>query len=80
MYIVGIIVDDYSPFTSMGWVLILVGVLLVVLPYISRIIPGAERLPWFILFVYRRDGFYFATSPLLILISLISILFNRSGR
>ena len=80
MYIVGIIVDDYSPFTSMGWVLILVGVLLVVLPYISRIIPDAERLPWFILFVYRRDGFYFATSPLLILISLISILFNRSGR
>ena len=80
MYIAGIMVDDYSPFTSMGWVLILVGVLFVALPYLSRVIPGAERVPWFILYVYKRDGFYFATSPLLILISLISILFNRSGR
>ena len=60
--------------------MILVGVLLVVLPYISRVIPGVERVPWFILYVYRRDGFYFATSPLLVLLSLISILFNRSGR
>jgi len=75
-----VIMDDYSPFTSMGWVLILVGILFVALPYISRVIPGSERVPWLILYVYRRDGFYFATSPLLILISIISILFNRSGR
>jgi len=80
VYIAGIMVDDNSPFTSMVWVLILVGVLFVVLPYLSRVIPGAERVPWFIIYVYRRDGFYFATSPLLILISLIAILFNRSGR
>ena len=79
MYIVGIIVDDYSPFTSMGRILILVGLLLVVLPNISRVIPGVERIPWFILYVYRRDGFYFVTSSLLILLSLISILFNRSS-
>ena len=80
MYIVVVIVDDYSPFTSMGWVLILLGILFVALPYISRVIPGAERVPWFILYVYRLDGFYFATSPLLILISIIYILFNGSGR
>jgi hypothetical protein len=63
----------------MGWVLILVGVLFVALPYLSRVIPGVERVPWYIIYVYRRDGFYFATSPLLILLSLISILFSRSS-
>ena len=80
MYIAEIMVDEYSPFTSLGLVLILVGILFVALPYLSRVIPVTERVPWFILYVYKRDDFYFATSPLLILISLISILFNRSGR
>jgi len=64
----------------MGWVLILLGALLVALPYISRIIPNAERIPWFILYVYKREGFYFATSPILILLSILSIFLNRSSR
>lgn len=63
----------------MGWLLILVGALLVALPYISRLIPNVERIPWFILYVYRREGFYFATSPILILFSLLSIFLNRSN-
>ena len=60
----------------MGWILILLGVIFVALPYISRIIPDIERIPWWILWVYRSNGFTFATSPLLIFISLLSILLN----
>jgi hypothetical protein len=68
--------DNYSPFTSLGWMLILLGAIFVALPYIVRFVPSLERVPWWILWVYKRDGFYFATSPLLIFISLISLLLS----
>jgi hypothetical protein len=64
----------------MGWVLIILGIIFVALPYISRIVPDIERIPWWILWVYRRDGFYFATSPLLIFISLASLLWSLIRR
>jgi hypothetical protein len=48
----------------------------VLLPVITRNLPTLERLPWFILWVYKTDGFYFATSPLLIVLSLLSLLYN----
>ena len=70
--------DEYTPFTSMGWILILLGAIFVALPYFTRLVPSIERIPWIILYVYKRDGFYFATSPLLIVISLISLFLNRS--
>ena len=70
--------DEYTPFTSMGWILILLGAIFVALPYITQLVPSIERIPWFILYVYRRDGFYFATSPLLIVLSLLSLFINRS--
>ena len=70
--------DEYTPFSSMGWILILLGAIFVALPYITRLVPNIERIPWVILYVYKRDGFYFATSPLLIVVSLISLFLNRS--
>lgn len=70
--------DEYTPFTSMGWMLILLGAIFVALPYLSRMIPDIERIPWFILYIYKRDGFYFATSPLLIVLSLLSLFLNRN--
>jgi hypothetical protein len=72
----------YRPFTILGLLLIVSGLLLVLLPFLARHLPSLEKLPWIILWVYRRDGFYFATSPLLIIVSLISLLlniFNRPG-
>jgi hypothetical protein len=72
--------DEYRPFTALGWTLILLGVLFVVLPYLSRLVPNMERLPWYIVYVYRSDGFYFATSPLLILLSLLSMLWGYLRR
>jgi len=46
----------------------------------DSIIPSLEKVPWIILWVYRRDGFFFATSPLLIIISAVSLLLSLYGR
>jgi hypothetical protein len=72
--------DEYRPFAAMGWILILLGVLFVALPYLARLVPGVERLPWYIVYVYRSDGFMFATSPLLIMLSIISLLWSYLRR
>jgi len=72
--------DEYRPFAAMGWILILLGVLFVALPYLARLVPSVERLPWYIVYVYRSDGFMFATSPLLILLSVISLLWGYMRR
>jgi len=72
--------DEYRPFAAVGWTLILLGVLFVALPYLTRLVPNIERLPWYIVYVYRSDGFYFATSPILILLSLLSLLWGYVRR
>jgi len=70
----------YRPFTTLGLVLIACGLILVALPFVIRSMPSLERVPWIILWVYRRDGFFFATSPLLIIISAVSLLISLYGR
>lgn len=70
----------YRPFTMMGLILILSGLVLVLLPIVARHIPSLDRLPWVLVWVYRKDGFYFVTSPLLIIISLVSIIVNLYGK
>ncbi|MBN2335403.1 hypothetical protein JXL21_07555 [Candidatus Bathyarchaeota archaeon] len=72
--------EPYREFSALGWVLILLGLLFVALPYVMKVAPSVERLPWYIIWVYRRDGFYFATSPPLILLSLLSVLWNTLRR
>jgi hypothetical protein len=66
--------DEISPFTVVGALLILMGIIFVALPYMERVVPDLDRIPWIILRVYRSEGFTFATSPLLIIISVISVL------
>ena len=70
----------YRPFTVMGLILILSGLVLVLLPIVARHIPSLDRMPWILVWVYRKDGFYFVTSPLLIIISLVSIIVNLYGK
>ena len=70
----------WRPFTTLGLLLIVSGILLVLLPFIARILPSIDRVPWILIWVYRRDGFFFATSPLLIIISLLSLLAQLYGR
>ncbi|TEU10021.1 hypothetical protein E3J20_05005 [Candidatus Bathyarchaeota archaeon] len=70
----------YRPLTAMGLILILSGIILVMLPFIARHLPNLEKLPWILIWVYRKNGFYFVTSPLLIILSIISILLNLYGK
>ena len=72
--------ETYREFSVLGWFLIALGLIFVALPYLVRAVPSIERLPWFILWVYRSDGFYFATSPLLIFLSIISFLWSYLRR
>ena len=64
----------------MGLILILSGIILVMLPFIARHLPNLEKLPWILIWVYRKNGFYFVTSPLLIILSIISIVLNLYGK
>ncbi len=64
---------EHNPYTLVGILLILLGLIFVALPYFSRFIDF-ERIPWIILYVYKSDGFTFATSPLLLIISVLLLL------
>jgi hypothetical protein len=63
------------PLTWIGVSLILIGVALVLLPIIGRYVDLA-RIPWWLVYVYRSNGFYFVTSPLLIMLSLLSVVIH----
>ena len=71
--------DEANPLTLLGILLILLGVVFVALPYLSRAVD-VEKIPWIILYVYRRDGFTFATSPILLLISALSLILAYARR
>lgn len=61
------------PLTWLGIALILVGVAFVLLPILGKVID-LSRIPSWLIFVYRSNGFYFVTSPLLICISALSFI------
>lgn len=66
----------------LGIVLMVLGALLFIVPLVLEKMPSLESVPWILLYVYRRDGFVFVTSPILIIISILSLLWSiltRSG-
>jgi hypothetical protein len=68
-------------FYLIGAVLILLGVAFFLIPLLSS--TGAlnnVKIPWFLLYVYKSSGFYFVTSPVLILITLITIVILLARR
>jgi len=71
--------DEVNPSTLLGILLILLGVVFVALPYLSRVVD-VEKIPWIILYVYRRDGFTFATSPILLFLSVLSLILAYARR
>jgi len=74
-------VDEwYRSFAWLGAIMILLGVLFVAIPYLIRYAPEIEKLPPILLYIYRKDGFYFATSPILILISIMLMLASLFSR
>jgi len=67
-----LVVDEwYRSFAWLGAIMILLGVLFLAIPYLIRYAPEIEKLPPILLYVYRKDGFYFATSPILIIVSIV---------
>ncbi len=69
--------DYLESLSSVGWLLLAAGAILVLLPLVARILPSTvdiEKTPPILLYVYRKDNFVFITSPLLLLISFASIL------
>lgn len=66
-------IERYHPLTVLGVTLIIVGAILVALPLLAKYTPSLEKLPSILVYVYHRDNFYFVTSPILILISIVSI-------
>lgn len=61
------------PLTWLGIALTLVGAALVLLPILGKYID-LSRIPSWLIYVYRSDGFYFITSPLLLALSAISLI------
>ena len=61
------------PLTWLGIGFILIGVALVLVPILSKVID-LRAIPSWIVYFYRSDGFIFVTSPLLIILSIVSFL------
>jgi len=64
----------YHEVTLIGLILVILGFILILLPFLSKFLPSIERIPSIIWWSYKRDNFYFATSPILIIISTISLI------
>lgn len=58
----------------LGAALIALGAIFLVAPLLLERLPSLENAPWIILYVYRKDGFTFVTSPILIIISVLFLL------
>lgn len=67
---------ELSFYQILGILFLMLGLLFFVAPILLKTIPSPENIPWYILFVYRREGFVFVTSPVLITISIIALLLN----
>jgi hypothetical protein len=57
-----------------GILCMILGALLFIAPLLLEQLPSLRNLPWILLYIYRRDGFVFVTSPLLLIISVVSLL------
>ncbi|MDI6642879.1 MAG: hypothetical protein QMD95_02375 [Candidatus Hodarchaeaceae archaeon] len=61
------------PLTWLGIALILIGVAFVLLPIIGKYVDFLQVPSWLV-YVYHSDGFYFVTSPILIVLSLLAFI------
>lgn len=59
--------------TWLGVALILVGVALVLLPILGKYID-LSQVPSWLIYIYHSNGFYFVTSPLLLVLSIAAFI------
>lgn len=64
---------SYQAFVIPGLILIVLGVILVAIPFLVKIAPSIQNVSPILIWVYKGDGFYFVTSPIMIIISLVSL-------
>ncbi|KXB02025.1 hypothetical protein AKJ44_01620 [candidate division MSBL1 archaeon SCGC-AAA261F17] len=57
----------------LGVILILLGVTLILIPTLGKFIQ-LEKIPDWLIYVYESDGFYFVTSPILLLITILTVI------
>jgi hypothetical protein len=65
---------SYPPFTLIGIIFIVAGIILVVLPLIAQHLPSLQKIPWILIWTYKSGNFVFVTSPILIIITIISFI------
>lgn len=72
----------FSYLQVFGAALIMLGLILFILPVLMERLPSLEDIPWILVYFYRSGNFTFVTSPILIIISVLSLLLYllSSGR
>ena len=72
------LVLDYTVYTIIGLVLVALGLLTLLIPTMleSGILQWLNRIPPIFLYVYRGDSFVFVTSPILIVVSVLFLLYR----
>lgn len=59
--------------TWLGVALIFIGVALVLFPILGKYID-LSQVPSWLIYIYHNNGFYFVTSPLLLMLSLATVI------
>ncbi len=66
--------EAFHLFQVLGILLIILGAMLFLVPTLLKRIPSLEKIPWILLYIYRKDTVLFVTSPILLLLALLSLL------
>ncbi len=61
----------FAPFTFLGILLIILGIILVALPILSRMFERLDKIHPLLIWGTRVDGFFIGTSPILIIALLL---------
>ena len=75
--------DNSNILSSTGLILIILGIALFLIPSLLKYYPSLEaigKIHWLIIYVYKSDNFMFATSPILILTSLVLLIYSAINR
>jgi hypothetical protein len=70
---------ELDVFTSIGIIFILLGIAFLLIPLLVKYLLKPEileKIPPIIIYIYKSNGFYFVTSPILIIISLLFLLLS----